>query len=324
MQKLLKVLVFIFLILGTVFFALNIEKVFIGVKYSFRSFQSNGNVIFLDPFNKKMVIYDLVEKSVVYSHDHVGDFVINVYQYDDCYFVVDRVGRYVAKVSDEFLQMKRLSFQRRIQGSLMQGDKIYVLLEGGELHIVDKELNRVSTYKFSGAPSYIFSWNKKVFATYLWNDNYDIEFINETPKDLGLTTPSMLVGDLLIDTRGGQVYNLRTGKSLKLASYLSSAFYDGTNYYIACMSSSAIYIVKNDTVQSSFKVPYTPTAVKKVGEFIVVLSAPYNKVMVTTDGKNVEVYETGDYPLEIFGIKNLQNAFSIYCSDNGYMYYYYF
>ncbi|MEN3042204.1 MAG: hypothetical protein ABDH59_02725, partial [Fervidobacterium sp.] len=86
MQKLLKVLVFVFLILSTIFFTLNIEKVFIGVKYSFRSFQSNGNVVFLDPFNKKMVIYDLVEKSVVYSHDHVGDFVINVYQCEDSYF----------------------------------------------------------------------------------------------------------------------------------------------------------------------------------------------------------------------------------------------
>lgn len=324
MRKVLKALFFTLLSFNSFVLGINIEKVFIGVKYSFRNFQTDGSVIFVDPFSRKMVVYDITSKSVVSSYDYIGNFVINVYRYETGYFIVDRTGQYIAKVSFEGQQLKRIGFQRRIQGSLMQDDKIYILLEGGELHVLDKELNRVFTYKFTGSPAYIFSWNGKVFVTYLWNDNYDMEFINESPKELGLTTPSILVGDMLIDTRGGQIYNLRTGKITKLAPYISSAFYDGTNYYITSMSNSTVYIVQNDSIRTSFKLPYTPTTVKKLGNLMVFLSAPYNKVMVTTDGKEIKVYETGDYPLEIFSIQNLQNMFAVYCTDSGDMYYYYF
>jgi len=305
-------------------FGINVEKLFIGVKYSFRNFQADGSVIFVDPFSKKMVVYDISSKSIIYSYNYIGSFVISVYRHENGYFIIDRTGQYVAKISTDGQQLKRIGFQRRIQGSLMQDDKIYILLEGGELHVLDKELNRAFTYKFSGSPAYIFSWNGKVFVTYLWNDNYDIEFINEPPKELGLTTPSILVEDMLIDTRGGQIYNLKTGKITKLASYISSAFYDGTNYYITSMSNSTVYIVQNDSIRSSFKLPYTPTTVKKVGNLMIFLSAPYNKVMVTTDGKEIKVYDTGDYPLEIFSIENFQNMFAVYCTDSGDMYYYYY
>lgn len=324
MRNVVKIFLCVLLLLDIFLLGINVEKVFVGVKYSFRNFQTDGSVIFVDPFNRKMVVYDISSKSVVSSYDYIGSFVISVYSYENGYFIVDRTGQYVAKVSIDGQQLKRVGFQKRIQGSLMQDDKIYILLEGGELHVLDKELNRAFTYKFTGSPAYIFSWNEKVFVTYLWNDNYDIEFINETPKKIGLTTPSILVGDMLIDTRGGQVYNLKTGKITKLSSYISSAYYDGTNYYITSMSNSTVYIVQNDSIRSSFKLPYTPTAVRKVGNLFVFLSAPYNKVMVTTDGKDVKVYETGDYPLEIFSVENSQNVVAVYCTDSGDLYYYYF
>ena len=137
-----------------------------------------------------------------------------------------------------------------------------------------------------------------MFGTYIWNDSYDIEFIGEEPKDLGLTTPSLLVGNLLIDTRGGQVYNLETKKTIKLSSYISSAYFDGQNYLIASMSNSKVYTLNGENTISSFQVPYTPTAIAKVGENIVVISAPYNKVMITADGKNIETYPTGEYPMK--------------------------
>jgi len=82
-----------------------------------------------------------------------------------------------------------------------------------------------------------------------------------------------------------------------------------------------VYTLNGENTISSFQVPYTPTAIAKVGENIVVISAPYNKVMITTDGKNIETYPTGEYPIEIF---KLNNGFAVYCSDSGEVYYYYF
>lgn len=324
MQKFLKIFLFAIFLVNLTLFGVNVEKVFLGVKYSFESFQSDGNAIFVDPFNKKMIVYDLSSKSIVSSLDYVGNFVIGVYQSENGYVVVDKTGHYISKISKQGFQVKRVVLRDKIQGSLLQDDKIYILLENGELYVFDTNLNQVSTYKFSDSPDYIFSWNKKILVTYQWNDNYDVEFINEKPRKIGLMTPSILVGDLLIDTRGGQAYNLKTGKTITLAPYISSGFYDGTNHYIACMSNLTVYIVKNDSVQSSFKVPYPPTAIKKIGNLIVTLSAQHNKVMVTVDGKDVKAYETGDNPQEIFKVKNSQSVFSVYCSDNGYMYYYHF
>lgn len=301
--------------------AVTIEKTYVGIKYSFRNFRTNGEVIFIDPFGKKMAVYELATKQILAFYNYIGNFVVEVYDLKNSYITVDRTGPNISKVSLAGEALKTVKFERRIQGSVMNNGNIYVLLEGGQFYVYDTDLKQVSSGKFVGSPAYIYAWNGKVFGTYIWNDSYDVEFIGEEPKDLGLTTPSLLVRDLLIDTRGGQVYNLETKKTIKLSSYISSAYFDGQNYLIASMSNSKVYTLNGENTISSFQVPYTPTAIAKVGENIVVISAPYNKVMITTDGKNIETYPTGEYPIEIF---KLNNGFAVYCSDSGEVYYYYF
>ncbi|MGQ9856529.1 MAG: hypothetical protein ACUVQF_07315 [Fervidobacterium sp.] len=316
---------FLFLILFfSSVFSVTIEKVYVGIKYSFRNFRTNGDVIFIDPFSRNMAVYDISSKQILSYFNYIGNFVIAVYDLKNSYLVVDRTGPYLSKISLDGELLQSVKFERRIQGSLFDGKNAYILLEGGALHIYDTNLKLVSKSAFSGSAAYIFLWRDKVLGTYLWNDSYDVEFLNEKPVKIGLTTPSILVNDLLVDTRGGQVYNLATGKLTKLASYISSAYFDGDTYYIASMSNSTIYMLKNDEIIGGFKVPYTPTYVAKVGEQVVVLSAPYNKVMVTSNGKDIITLDTGDYPLEVLRINNSNNSFAVYCSDSGEVYYYYF
>ncbi|MGC8820734.1 MAG: hypothetical protein ACP5PP_06525 [Fervidobacterium sp.] len=324
MQRYLIFFTLFILAVSSLIFSSSVEKVYIGIKYSFRNFRTDGTVILVDPINKNMVVYDLELKQILNLYKYIGSYVINSFPIDDGYIIIDRVGQKISKISFEGWVINGLSFPRRIQQSLFQDNSIYVLLEGGELNVFDTDLNKKFSYNFSGSPTFLFLWNGKIFVTYLWNDNFDVEFVGEKPRKIGLTTPSILVKDMLVDTRGGQLYNLGTGKIVKLAPYISSADFDGSAYYVSSMSNQTIYVVQNDSVVYSFKVPYTPTAVKKIGENIVILSASGNKVMVTNDGKDIKVFDTGDYPLEVFPLNDSQNSFAVYCSDSGEMYYYKF
>ncbi|QIV78804.1 hypothetical protein HER11_07615 [Fervidobacterium pennivorans subsp. keratinolyticus] len=316
----------VLLIFYNTLFGIVIEKVYVGIKYSFRNYRTNGDVIFIDPFGKKMALYELSSKQILDFYNYIGNFVIAVYDLKDSYIIVDRTGPYLSKMALSGELLSTVKFDRRIQASIFDGEKIYILLESGAAYTFDKNLKQLSVANFTGSPAYMFLWKGRLLGTYLWNDNYDVEFLGEKPLKIGLTTPSILVNDLLVDTRGGKVYNLATGKITKLASYISSAYYDkdSGNYYICSMSNSTVYVIKDDTVVNSFQVPFTPTQVSKIGNFIVVLSAPYNKVMVTTNGKDFTVLDTGDYPLEIFKIGNSNTSFAVYCSDSGEVYYYYF
>lgn len=330
-SKSIKVLVLAFIVLlslifsGTAF-SLVVEKVYVGIKYSFRNYRTNGDVIFIDPFSRKMALYELSSKQILGFYNYIGNFVIAVYDLKDSYIVVDRTGPNLSRMALSGELISNAKFDRRIQSSLFDGDKIYVLLEGGTVYAFDKNLNQIFKKSFTGSPAYLFLWRGQLLATYLWNDNYDVEFLGEQPVKTGLTTPSILANDLLVDTRGGKVYNLATGKTTKLAAYISSAHYDKDTgqYYISSMSNSTVYVLKDDAVMNSFQVPYTPTQVSKIGNYIVVLSAPYNKVMVTTNGKDTMVLDTGDYPLEVFKIGASTTSFAVYCSDSGEVYYYYF
>jgi len=323
-----KKLAFLFLIVYIIIsinaFGITTEKVYVGLKYSFRNYRTNGDVILIDPFSKNMAVYNLSNKQVLAFYTHIGNFVIAAYDLKDSYIIVDRTGPFISKISLSGEVLSKVRFERRIQASNFSKDNIYVLLEGGQLFIYNRDLKLVSKYSFSASPAYLFVWEGKVFSTYLWNDNYDIEFVGEKPKKVGLTTPSLLVENLLIDTRGGQVLNLSNNKLTKVASYISSAYFDGDKYYIASMSNSTIYVLKNDVIISSFHVPYTPTYISKIGNYVIVLSAPYNKVMIIKNDKDISVFDTGDYPIEVFKINNSQDSFAVYCSDSGEMYYYYF
>jgi hypothetical protein len=316
----------VLLIFSSTLFSVVIEKVYVGIKYSFRNYRTNGDVIFIDPFSKKMALYELSSKQILDFYNYIGNFVIAAYDLKDSYIIVDRTGPSLSKMALSGELISTVKFDRRIQASIFDSEKIYILLEGGAAYVFDKNLKQLSASNFTGSPAYMFLWKGKLLGTYLWNDNYDVEFLGEKPVKVGLTTPSILVNDLLVDTRGGKVYNLATGKITKLASYISSAYYDKDSgyYYISSMSNSTVYIVKDDSVVNSFQVPFTPTQISRIGNFIVTLSAPYNKVMVTTNGKDITVLDTGDYPLEIFKIGNSNTSFAVYCSDSGEVYYYYF
>lgn len=318
------ILVFLAIFFSQLIFGVTTEKVYVGLKYSFRNYKTNGDVILIDPFSKTMVIYGLESKKIMSFYNQIGSFVIAVYDLKDSHIIVDRTAPAIYKKSLNGEVIASVKFDRRIQSSVYVNDTIYILLEGGQLFVYDKDLKLIFKSSFSGSPAYLFIWKGKVLATYLWNNSYDVEFLGEKPYKIGLTTPALLVEDLLIDTRGGQVYNLSNKKTTRIAPYISSAYFDGTFYYIASMSNSAIYILREDDMVGSFSVPYTPTYVSKVGNYIVILSAPYNKVMVTENGKDILTFDTGDYPIEVFKLFNDTNSFAVYCSDSGEMYYYYF
>lgn len=303
----------------TTLFAWNVEKVYVGIKYSFRNFRTDGKVFLVDPFSRRLVIYDIENKRVDFSMNQFGSFVISVFSLPDGHLVVDRTNPSVLKFDLEWKQIKRVTLPRRVQGSVFSNGTLYVLLEGGSLHVFDPNLNQLSTHNFMGSPAYLFLWKDRPFVTYLWNDNADIQFIGETPKEFGLTTPALLEGNYLVDTRGGQLLNMETGKIVKLKPYISSITFDGKAYYVASQSVSTVFVINEDKVLQSIQVPYTPTTVKRVQDKLVVLSAPYNKVMVIRDGNSLEVFETGEYPIEVFEIAN---GFVVYCSDSGEMWYY--
>ncbi|ODN29970.1 hypothetical protein [Fervidobacterium thailandense] len=317
MRKLL--LILSALLVVTSILAWNVDKVYVGIKYSFRNFRTDGKLILVDPFSRRLALYDLENKRIEFSANQFGSFVIAVYDIQDGYLVVDRTSPSVSRLDKEWKTVKRVALPRRIQGAYFDGANLYVLLESGSLYIFDTELNQISTHNFSGSPAYLLVWKSRPFVTYLWNDNADIQFLGDTPREFGLTTPALLEGTYLVDTRGGQLLNLETGKIVKLKPYISSIAFDGNVYYVASQSVSTIYVVNEDKILRSFQVPYTPTTVKKVYDFIVILSAPYNKVMVTRDGSSLDVLETGDYPLEVFEISN---GFAVYCSDSGEIWYY--
>lgn len=324
-------LILMFLFSSILIFSSNIDKVYIGVKYSFRTFRTNGDIIFVDPFNKKILSFNLYSRQVSNFLTNVGTFVIGVYKLENGYILVDRVDPSIVIISDFGERISRINLSKRVQGSLFNGKQLYVLLEGGILEVfelnADNRLKKSFTYNFEGSPSYIFLWKDNIFVTYLWNNERDIQFLGERPKELGLTTPSLLIGDILVDTRGGKLYNLITNNIVTIAPYISSGYYDQAEnvYYVASMSNFTVYQIKDDKVIYSFKVPFTPTNISKIGDNIIILSAPYNKVMITKNGKDIITFDTGDYPLEVFILQDgTKSGFAVYCSDSGEIHYYYF
>uniref|UniRef100_A0A7C4GF20 WD40 repeat domain-containing protein n=1 Tax=Fervidobacterium thailandense TaxID=1008305 RepID=A0A7C4GF20_9BACT len=317
MRKLL--LIFSLLAALTVSLAWNVDKVYVGIKYSFRNFRNNGKVFLVDPFSRKLTIYDIENRRVDFSIEQFGSFVIAVFSTSNGYLIVDRTSPSVLKFDPDWRQIKKVPLTRRVQGSVFSNGNLYLLLEGGTLCVFDQDLNQLSAHNFTGSPAYLFVWKELPFVTYLWNDNADIQFLGDEPKDFGLTTPAIFEGSYLVDTRGGQLLNMETGKVIKLKPYISSVTFDGKTYYAASQSASTIFVINEDKIVQSIQVPYTPTAVKRIQDKLVILSAPYNKVMVIRDGGSLEVLETGEYPLDVFEIAN---GFAVYCSDSGEMWYY--
>lgn len=297
------------------------EKVYIGLKYSFRTFCRNGEVVLVDPFSRTATFYNLEAKTVTRTISPFGNFVIALYEVPDGFLVVDRGEPSVFKIRPTGQIVRRVSLPRRALSSTFVNNTLYVLVEGGAIFAFSPDLVQTMNDTFRGSPMYVFSWNNRVLATFLWNDAADFQFIGEVQRDVGLITPSALVGDFLVDTRGGQLYNLRTGKLVKLRPYISSVYYDGRYYYVASMSVATVYKLDDEKVLSSFQVPYTPTTVKKVGDAIIVLSSAYRKVMVSHNERDVSVYESGEYPIDVFAI---QDGFAVYCSDSGEFWYYRF
>lgn len=300
-------------------FAWNVDKIYVGVKYSFRNFRADGKIFLVDPFSRKLVVYDIENKRIDLSMNQFGSFVIAVFNTPDGYLVVDRTSPSVSKFDLEWKQTKRITLPKRVQGAVFSNNSLYVLLEGGTLYIFDQDINQLSAHDFTGTPAYLFLWKGRPFVTYLWNDGADVQLLGDVPKDFGLTTPALLEGNYLVDTRGGQLLNLETGAVVKLKPYISSITFDGRMYYVASQSVSTVFVVNDDKVLHSFQVPFTPTAVRKIQDKLVILSAPYNKVMVTRDGSFIETLETGEYPIEVF---ETANGFVVYCSDSGEMWYY--
>ncbi|MFN3691995.1 MAG: hypothetical protein ACK4R7_03790 [Fervidobacterium sp.] len=330
-RKKLFLLILLSLFSSILIFSSNINKVYIGVKYSFRTFRTNGDIIFVDPFGKKIISFNLYSRQVSNFLSNVGTFVIGVYKLEKGYILVDRVDPSIVIISDFGERISRVNLSKRVQGSLFNGKQLYVLLEGGILEVfelnAENQLKKSLTHNFEGSPSYIFLWKDNIFVTYLWNNERDIQFLGGQPKELGLTTPSLLIGDMLVDTRGGKLYNLTTNNIITISPYISNGYYDQVEnvYYVASMSNYSVYQIKDDKVIHSFKVPFTPTNISKIDDYMIILSAPYNKVMITKNGKDIITFDTGDYPLEVFSLKDeTKTGFAVYCSDSGEIYYYYF
>lgn len=304
----------------TTLFSISVsERVFLGVKYSFRTFSRSGEVILVDPFAKSVVFFNLEARKVTRTFAPLGNFIIGIYEVPDGFIVVDRGEPSVFKIRVGGQIVRRVPLPRRAISSTFENNIVYVLLEGGTIIGFNSELSQVSSETTRGNPSYVFVWNGRVLVTHLWSESIDFQFLGETHRDVGLMTPSIVVGDFLVDTRGGQLYNLRTGVTIKTAPYISSVHYDGTHYYACSMSNSTIYKLDAERVLGSFRVEYTPTNIKKLGDALVILSAPHAKVMVTFNERDVTVRDTGEYPLEVFRVPN---GFAVYCSDSGEMWYY--
>lgn len=323
MRKVLSVLTYAFTMFAcaTLLAVAASDKVYIGLKYSFRTFCRNGEVVLVDPFSRTAAFYNLESKTVTRTISPFGNFVIALYEVPDGFLVVDRGEPSVFKMRATGQIVRRVSLPRRALSSTFVNNTLYVLLEGGAVLAFTPDLSQTMNDTFRSSPAYVFSWNNRLLATFLWNDGADFQFIGEAPREVGLVTPSLLVGDFLVDTRGGQLYNLRTGKLVKLRPYISSVHYDGKHYYVASMSVATVYKLDDEKVLTSFQVPFTPTVVRKVGDAIVVLSSASSKVMVSFDERNVGIYESGEYPIEVFAVTD---GFAVYCSDSGEFWYYRF
>ena len=120
-----------------------------------------------------------------------------------------------------------------------------------------------------------------------------------------MITPSLVVSNFIIDTRGGKIFDLEENKSYKSEPYISFAAILNNNLYFGSMYSNTIYMIKNGKIEMVKKLNYQPTFGKSFDNKLYILSSTSNKLIVFNP-KNDKIieYNTGEYPIQLFKHNN--------------------
>jgi len=282
-----------------------------GVKYTFRNTSFNKYIVLTSSIERKIIIFNMETLKIDYLLDNVGVYPAISYLYDDKLLIIDSVGKqlilYNLKNSETLtkdLEYKPI-FYKRIN------DTVYLLDFAGNLYGFNFDLDVVFYHKFLSDPDYFDFYNSKPIGFYIWRSEFDIEF-EDNLLNFDLTTPVFMVSKYIFDLRGGKILNFETKVTLETSPYISFGTIWKSKIYFGSMFSKEIYSLENDKIYTVAKLEFPPTYGKVFNDKLFILSAPKNKLIII--GENIQIFETGNFPVELFKYKN---KIFVVCGENG-------
>ncbi|OOC42059.1 hypothetical protein [Thermosipho sp. 1074] len=308
MQK--KYLILYLLIFNVLIFSISQH---LGVKYIFRNTQFDKYLILTSSTQRTVIVYNMETEKIEYYFTNVGIFPAISYLDKNLLLIIDTVGTKLISINLKtheknlkHLEKKPIFYQR-------DKDKVYILDTDGNLYGYSFTLHLKYYYKFLSAPNYFYMYKNYPLGLFIWKKEVDLEYKKKL-YNFNLITPSFLVEDYVVDTRGGNILRLVNFKIYKTSPYISFVLNWNKKIYFGSMFSNEIYTIKNDKIELWKKLQYTPTNAKVINNKLYILSAPYNKLMVFNSNGNTKEFKTDKYPIDIFSYKN--KVFVI-CAENG-------
>lgn len=302
-----KIFLLILLTINTLIFPF-----FTGLKYTFRNTQFENYIVLTSSIERKVYIYDLETNKLKYLFNNVGVYPAISYTDKNYLFIIDTVGKEIILIDLK----KQKKYTKRLEHRPIFYNRInsiiYILDSEGNLFGYDFNLNLVYYHKFVSTPNYFYFYKSKPIGLYIWKNDIDFEYQGKI-YNYNLTTPSLLVDNFIIDTRGGNILEIDKKKLYKSEPYISFAIIWNKKLYFGSMFSNTIYSIESGKIEKVAKLNYQPTYAKIINDKLYILSASNNKLIIF-DNNTIQEIETGDFPIEIFSYKG---EIAVVCAENG-------
>ncbi len=301
-DKIIYKLLFLFLIFtSATTFSSKVESFFVGSKYSISAVNKQNKLLLVDPINSKGILFDLKQKKVNKTFDYIANYVVHVEPTNDGFLIVDKSENSVFLLTNAGIFRNKVKLERPILTVLgTNNGEVFLILEDLEILKLDSNLKTFEKVSNIGEPNSIVQIMSDIIKN---NSSYISDNI-------------AIVENYLVYRKLGIIIDLKTGKALSLAPYISDILHDKESqlYYVVCASDSSIYILSNFETFIVVKVPYRPSMIRKVGDMFCIVSSESDKLLVTKDFNNYQIYDTGIFPKNIFVI---QNQCVVYCFESG-------
>lgn len=289
----------ILLILSTYIFPF-----YTGINYTFRNSQYKNFIILTSSVERRIAVFNINTNKVEFFFQNVGVYPAVSYMYKNKILTVDTVGKKLILIDlkENKKYYKKLEYKPLFYQNI--NNIVYILDSNGNLFGYDFQLNIKFHHKFLSNPDYFYFYNNSPIGLYIWDKNIDFEYQNKQ-YNYNMITPSLVVSNFIIDTRGGKIFDLEENKSYKSEPYISFAAILNNNLYFGSMYSNTIYMIKNGKIEMVKKLNYQPTFGKSFDNKLYILSSTSNKLIVFNP-KNDKIieYNTGEYPIQLFKHNN--------------------
>ncbi|ABR31154.1 hypothetical protein SU69_06610 [Thermosipho melanesiensis] len=299
MQK--KYLVLFLLII----FSLSIfsKTYYTGINYTFRNTKYKNYLVLTSSIQRIVAIFNLESKKIEYYFDNVGFYPSISFLKDNKLLVIDTVGKKIILINIKTNQKNVKYFENKLMFYQRYNDIVYVLDTKGNIYGYDFNLNMVSYHKFLSSPNYFYIYKDYPLGLYVWREDFDVEYKDKL-YNFNLITPTLVVDNYIIDTRGGTILDFITKITYKASPYISFALNWKGILYFSSMYSNEIYTLKNGKIVLWNKLKYSATNGKIINNNMYILSAPYNKLLKIDNNGNISIFETSKYPIDIFKHNN--------------------